>query len=89
MALSFDLGTIAKRAYAGTAAAIALQAPALFAPGQVAMRVGTGVYRGEVAVGASLRATADNGRWSVSGGISGGRNAGVAASAGVDFILSN
>ena len=89
MALSFDLGTVSKRAYAGTAAAIALQAPAMFAPGQVAMRVGTGIYRGEVAVGASLRATADNGRWSVTGGISGGQNAGVAASAGVDFVLGN
>jgi autotransporter adhesin len=89
MALSFDLDTVAKRAYAGTAAAIALQAPALFAPGQVSMRVGTGLYRGQVAVGASMRATADNGRWSVTGGVSGGRNAGVAASAGVDFIIGN
>lgn len=85
--VSFNLNQVARRAYAGTAAAIALQPPQIFAPGKISMRVGTGLYRGEVAVGASLRATADNGRWSVSGGISGGADAGVAGSAGVDFVL--
>ncbi|WP_419816891.1 YadA family autotransporter adhesin [Glacieibacterium sp.] len=86
-ALGFDISRVAKRAYAGTAAAMALQAPIFAGPGQVAMRVGSGLYRGEYAVGASLRATADNGRWSVSTGVSGGPNSGVAATAGVDFVL--
>ncbi len=85
--LAFNLNNVARKAYAGSAAAIALQAPQLFEPGTVSMRLGTGVYRGEVAMGLSFRATSDNGRWSLSGGISGGRNAGVAASAGIDFVL--
>jgi YD repeat-containing protein len=88
-ALSFDINRVAKRAYAGTAASMALQAPIFAAPGQVAMRVGSGLYRGEYAMGASLRATADNGRWSVSTGVSGGPNSGVAATAGIDFVLGH
>ena len=88
-AVSFDLRKVAKRAYGGTAAAIALQAPQLFEPGAVALRFGAGVYRGEYALGASVRATADNGRWSLSGGVSGGPNSGVAASAGIDFRLGH
>jgi trimeric autotransporter adhesin len=88
-ALSFDLGKVAKRSYAGTASALALQSPALFEPGQTAMRGGVGYYRGEWALGLSVRATADNGRWSLTGGISGGPNSGVAASAGIDFVLGN
>ena len=35
--VAFDLKNVAKKAYAGSAAAIALQAPALFEPGQTAM----------------------------------------------------
>ncbi|MGL5838938.1 MAG: beta strand repeat-containing protein, partial [Sphingorhabdus sp.] len=87
--LNFDLRNVAKRSYAGTASAIALQAPALFDPGTVSMRGGVGYYRGEWALGLGLRATADNGRWSVSGGVSGGPNAGVAASAGIDILIGD
>ncbi|MGI4880623.1 MAG: hypothetical protein ACRYG4_24425 [Janthinobacterium lividum] len=87
--LAFDLNRVAKRAYAGTASAMALQAPIFAAPGQIAMRLGSGLYRGEYAMGASLRATADNGRWSVSTGVSGGANSGVAATAGIDFVLGH
>ncbi|MFM2409438.1 MAG: hypothetical protein RL481_266, partial [Pseudomonadota bacterium] len=87
--IAFDLRKVAKRAYGGTAAAMALQMPAFTEPGQTAMRGGVGVYRGEFALGMSLRATADNGRWSLSGGISGGRNTGVAASAGIDILLGD
>jgi trimeric autotransporter adhesin len=85
--LAFDLKEVSKKAYAGTAAAIALQAPGLFEPGTLAMRGGMGYYRGEFALGLSVRATADNGRWSLSGGVAGGKNGGVAASAGIDFVL--
>jgi trimeric autotransporter adhesin len=87
--LDFNLQNVAKKAYAGSAAAIALQAPQLFEPGTVAVRFGVGYYRGQAAFGTSIRATSDNGRWSLSGGVSGGANAGVAASAGVDFILGH
>jgi trimeric autotransporter adhesin len=86
-ALWVGVDDFAKKAYAGTAAAIALQTPIFAEPGSVAMRVGTGQYRGQWAFGGALRATADNGRWSVSAGVSGGPNAGVAVSAGVDFRL--
>ncbi len=87
--LSFDLKDVSRKAYAGTAAAIALQAPALFEPGAVSMRGGLGYYRGEFAMGLSVRATSDNGRWSLTGGVSGGKHGGVAASAGVDFVLGH
>jgi trimeric autotransporter adhesin len=88
-AVRFDLGKVAKRSYAGTASALALQSPALFEPGQLSMRGGVGTYRGEWALGLGFRATADNGRWSLSGGVSGGPNSGVAASAGIDFVIGN
>ena len=87
--LAFDLRDVAQKSYAGTAAAMALQSPALFDPGSVAMRGGAGFYRGEWALGLSVRATDDEGQWSISGGISGGPNAGVAASVGFDFILDD
>ena len=87
--LSYDLQNVAQNAYAGTAAAMALQSPAMFDPGSMAMRGGAGFYRGEWALGLSFRATDDEGKWSLSGGVSGGPNAGVAASVGLDFILSD
>jgi trimeric autotransporter adhesin len=87
--ISFDLGKVSQRAYAGTASAIALQAPTMFEPGQVSMRGGVGYYRGAWAMGLSVRATADNGRWSLSGGVSGAPHGGVAASAGIDFVLGD
>ena len=87
--LAFDLSKVAKQAYAGTASALALQSPALFEPGQTSIRGGVGYYRGEWALGLGLRATGDNGRWSLSGGISAGPTSGVAASAGIDFVLGN
>jgi trimeric autotransporter adhesin len=85
--IAFDLRDVAQKAYAGTATAIALQSPALFDPGSFAMRGGAGFYRGEWALGLSFRATDDEGDWSLTGGVSGGPNSGVAASVGVDFLL--
>jgi trimeric autotransporter adhesin len=85
--LRFDLREVAKQAFAGTATAIALQPPAFIEAGQIAMRLGYGVYRGQSALGLSMRATADNGRWSFSGGVSGSKTAGVAGSVGLDFVL--
>jgi trimeric autotransporter adhesin len=87
--IAFDLRNVAEKAYGGTAAALALQTPILFDPGTVSMRGGVGYYRGEWALGLGVRATADNGRWSLFGGISGGPNAGVAASAGIDFLIGD
>ncbi|QMW21895.1 hypothetical protein [Sandaracinobacteroides saxicola] len=85
--LRFDLRDLSRNAYAGTASAIALQPPIFAEPGQISMRLGTGFYRGQTALGVSVRATADNGRWSLSGGVAGSRYGGVAASAGIDLVL--
>ncbi|MBS0344351.1 MAG: YadA-like family protein, partial [Proteobacteria bacterium] len=46
-----------------------------------------GYYRNEGAVGVALRRTADNGRWSISGGLS-GSSGGVAARAGLGGIVN-
>ena len=72
----------------GVASAIALQAPMLNVPGKTTMRFGIGYFRGEAALGVSLRKTADNGRWSLTAGVSGSRG-GVAAGAGVEWLIGN
>lgn len=60
------------------------KASAVMGPGQKS-RIGR--LGGGAALG--VRATADNGRWSLSGGISAGRNSAIAASAGVDFVFGD
>ncbi|MFM9923164.1 YadA-like family protein [Variovorax sp. H27-G14] len=60
---------VAKRAYSGTASAMAMES-APYVPGKLTYAAGMGIYSGESAVGVSLRKTAENGRWSVTGGVS-------------------
>ncbi|MDM0007210.1 ESPR-type extended signal peptide-containing protein [Variovorax sp. J22G73] len=62
------LRDVAKKSYAGTAAAMALES-APYVAGKVTYAAGLGHYQGQTAVGASLRKTAENGRWSVTGGV--------------------
>ena len=71
---------------AGVASAIALQAPALIVPGKTTVRAGVGYFRGQTAMGVSVRQTADNGRWSLTGGVSASKG-GVAAGAGVEWVM--
>ena len=53
---------------AGIAANAALeQAP--YVAGKVTLAVGAGYYNNQNAVGVTLRKTADNGRWSLTGGV--------------------
>ncbi|MCH7352478.1 MULTISPECIES: YadA-like family protein, partial [unclassified Acinetobacter] len=59
---------VEKKANAGVAAAIALEA-APFVAGKYTYAVGAAYHGGENAFGATLRKTADNGRWSLTGGI--------------------
>ena len=57
-----------ERANAGIAAAMALEA-APYIPGKYTYAVGAAYHHSENAVGVTLRKTANNGRWSVTGGI--------------------
>jgi autotransporter adhesin len=68
-----QINNVSKAAYAGTAAALALQMPALnpHKPEALTMRVGVGSYKGQSAVGISFRRGNKTGDWSVSGGVSG------------------
>ncbi|NUF39052.1 YadA-like family protein, partial [Acinetobacter lactucae] len=59
---------VEKRANAGIAAAMALE-NAPFVAGKYTYAVGAAYHSGENAVGVTLRKTADNGRWSLTGGV--------------------
>ncbi|WP_353620016.1 MULTISPECIES: YadA-like family protein, partial [unclassified Acinetobacter] len=59
---------VEKRANAGIAAAMALE-NAPYIPGKYTYAAGASYHGGESAIGVTLRKTADNGRWSLTGGI--------------------
>ena len=59
---------VEKRANAGIAAAMALE-NAPYIPGKYTYAVGAAYHGGENAIGLTLRKTADNGRWSITGGV--------------------
>ena len=59
---------VEKRANAGIAAAMALEA-APFVAGKFTYAAGASYHGGENAIGVTLRKTADNGRWSITGGV--------------------
>ncbi|AKG11923.1 ESPR-type extended signal peptide-containing protein [Moraxella bovoculi] len=63
------IGQVDREAKAGIASAMAFE-EAPFVPGKWTYAVGAAHYGGEQAVAATLRKTADNGRWAFSGGIS-------------------
>lgn len=70
---------------AGVAAAMGLkQAPAV--PGRTTYYAGVGAYCDQAVLGVSLRRTADNGRWSIEGGVS-GNGRGVGGYVGVSGVL--
>ncbi|RZL85128.1 MAG: hypothetical protein EOP76_21355 [Variovorax sp.] len=86
-ALSNDLRGVAKNAYAGVAAAMAVQMPGSYVPGKTVMRIGGAVFKGESAVGVSFRRTAENNAWSLTGGV-GLSRAGAAVTAGVEWVFN-
>ncbi|CAG68485.1 putative surface protein (partial adhesin) [Acinetobacter baylyi ADP1] len=53
---------------AGVASALALES-APYVAGKYTYAAGSGFYNGQSAIGVSLRKTADNGRWSLTGGV--------------------
>ncbi|QHH95939.1 cell surface protein [Acinetobacter gyllenbergii] len=59
---------VEKKANAGIAAAMALEA-APYVAGKYTYAAGASYHGGENAVGVTLRKTADNGRWSITGGV--------------------
>lgn len=83
-ALQNDLTGVAKKAYAGVAAAMALES-APYIAGKTTYAAGAGYYQSQGAVGLALRRTADSGRWSVTGGVSASA-AGVAARVGISGV---
>lgn len=62
------IDSVEKKANAGIAAAMALES-APYIAGKYTYAVGAAYHGGENAVGVTLRKTADNGRWSITGGI--------------------
>jgi autotransporter adhesin len=77
--------TLERNTEAGIAAAMGLkQAPAV--SGRTTYYAGVGGYRSQAALGVSLRRTADNGRWSLEGGVSGNR-LGVGGYIGISGVL--
>ena len=78
---------VARNAYAGVAAAMAVQMPGTYVPGKTVMRVGSAVFKGESAVGVSFRRTSENNGWSVTGGV-GMSRAGVAATVGAEWVFN-
>lgn len=86
-ALGSDIRAVARNAYAGTAAAMAVQMPGSYVPGKTVMRVGYGTFKGESAVGVSFRRTAENNGWSLTGGV-GVSRAGAAATVGAEWVFN-
>ena len=62
------INDVEKKANAGIAAAMALEA-APYVSGKYTYAAGAAYHGGENAVGVTLRKTADNGRWSITGGV--------------------
>lgn len=82
--LQHSIDGVARKAYAGVAAALALES-APHVPGKTTYAAGTGYYRNQGAVGVALRRTSDSGRWSVTGGVAASAG-GVAARLGVSGV---
>ncbi|UVH58908.1 ESPR-type extended signal peptide-containing protein [Variovorax paradoxus] len=86
-ALSDRLDGVEKNAYAGVAAAMALQMPGSYVPGKTVMRIGAGSFKGQSAVGVSFRRTSENNAWSITGGVATSR-AGVGATVGAEWVFN-
>ncbi|AMO93095.1 hep_Hag family protein [Collimonas fungivorans] len=87
MQLQNNINDVAKKAYAGVAAAMSMES-APYVAGKITYSAGYGYYQNQNAIGISLRRTADNGRWALSGGVSGTTSGGVAARLAVSGVLN-
>ena len=78
---------VEKKANAGIAAAMAMET-APFIAGKYTYAVGAAYHGGENAVGATLRKTADNGRWSITGGVAAGSQGAASVRVGFSGIIN-
>jgi autotransporter adhesin len=75
----------AKELKGGIAASMAMEA-APYVVGKLTTYMGVGYYDGQSALGFSARKTSDNGRWSLSGGVSASQEGDVGARIGVTRV---
>ena len=80
------MDNIKKKMSAGIASAMALEA-APFIAGKYTYAAGTAYHDGEGALGLTLRKTADNGRWSLTGGVAAGTEGDPSVRVGVSGII--
>ena len=78
---------VEKIANAGMAAAMAMET-APFIAGKYTYAVGAAYHGGENAVGATLRKTSDNGRWSFTGGVAAGSQGAASVRVGFSGIIN-
>ena len=78
---------VEKKANAGIAAAMAMET-APFIAGKYTYAVGAAYHGGENAVGATLRKTSDNGRWSFTGGVAAGSQGAASVRVGFSGIIN-
>ncbi|MDO5542816.1 MAG: YadA-like family protein, partial [Acinetobacter sp.] len=80
------IDTVEKRANAGIAAAMALE-NAPYIPGKYTYAAGAAYHGGENAIGLTLRKTADNGRWSLTGGVAAGSQGDPSVRIGISGVI--
>ena len=71
---------------AGIASAMALET-APYVPGKYTYAAATAYHNGQAALGITLRKTADNGRWSLTGGVATGTEGDPSVRLGVSGII--
>ena len=81
------INDVEKRANAGIAAAMALET-APYIPGKYTYAAGAAYHGGENAVGVTLRKTADNGRWSLTGGIAAASQGDPSVRIGISGVIN-
>lgn len=80
------MDNIKKKMSAGIASAMAMES-APFIAGKYTYAAGTAYHEGEGALGLTLRKTADNGRWSLTGGVAAGTEGDPSVRVGISGVL--
>ncbi|MGE8571274.1 MAG: YadA-like family protein, partial [Acinetobacter amyesii] len=78
---------VEKKANAGIAAAMALE-NAPYIPGKYTYAAGAAYHGGENAIGVTLRKTADNGRWSITGGVAAASEGDASVRVGISGVIN-
>ncbi|WP_047429102.1 YadA-like family protein, partial [Acinetobacter sp. neg1] len=81
------IDSVEKKANAGVAAAMALEA-APFVAGKYTYAAGAAYHGGENAVGVTLRKTSDNGRWSITGGVAAASQGDPSVRIGISGVIN-